>query len=248
MKETPKARKGFTLIELLVVIGIIAVLVAIIFPVFSKVREMARRIRCASNLRQIAMAFKMYVQDWDGCFPVPNISRSPDDGCGERYEGHYEWLPGLLTVADQLDPYIKNPSVWVCPSDGRDVHPPGSYRAGKFWTSYHYRHYFCIGFHWKCPTEAANWAAWHVPRESEFSNPAGVFSFHEVSIFHSRGETEGKRWRPDAKMNFAFLDGHVKAVPVGKILMPSKVVEWGWDYHWPRNGWEVWPIIGKPDL
>jgi len=56
------------------------------------------------------------------------------------------------------------------------------------------------------------------------------------------------KWRPSAKMNFAFLDGHVKAVPVGKILMPSEVVEWGWDYHWPQNGWEVWPIVGKPDL
>lgn len=248
MRGGPKTRDGFTLIEILVVIGIIAVLVTIIFPVFSKAREMARGARCASNLRQIALAFGMYVQDWDGCFPVPNISRSPSDGCGERYEGHHEWLPALLTIADQLSPYIKNPSVWVCPSDGREVHPPGSYREGKLWTSYHYRHYFSIGFHYHCPAEAAQWARWHVPHESGFQSPASVFSFHEVFIFHSRGEVEGERWRPNARMNFAFLDGHVKSVPVGKILMPSEVVEWGWDYHWPRNGWEVWPIIGKPDL
>ena len=148
------------------------------FPLFSRRgRQPARGIRCASNLKQIVTAFKMYVQDNDGLFSVPNIFNSPDDGCGERYEGHYKWLPGLLTVADQLDPYIKSPSIWVCPSDGRDVHPPGSYRTGKHWSSYHYRHYFCIGFHWKCPMEVADWAVGHIPHESRFSNPAGIFCF-----------------------------------------------------------------------
>ena len=82
----------------------------------------------------------------------------------------------------------------------------------------------------------------------DFRTRRASFAFSEVWIFHLKGETEGRKWRPSAKMNFAFLDGHVKAVPVGKILMPSEVVEWGWDYHWPQNGWEVWPIVGKPDL
>src|SRR5215472_767833 len=62
-------RNGFTLIELLIVIAIIAILAAILFPVFAQVREKARQTACLSNLRQIGMATRMYMQDYDDRFP-----------------------------------------------------------------------------------------------------------------------------------------------------------------------------------
>src|SRR5215210_8440731 len=64
-------RKAFTLIELLVVIAIIAILAAILFPVFAQAREKARQATCQSNLKQIATAFQMYATDYDGTFPSP---------------------------------------------------------------------------------------------------------------------------------------------------------------------------------
>jgi len=62
-------RRGFTLIELLVVIAIIAILAAILFPVFARVREKARQTDCLSNIRQLGVAFGLYKSDWEGAFP-----------------------------------------------------------------------------------------------------------------------------------------------------------------------------------
>lgn len=98
----PAARRGFTLIELLVVIAIIAILAAILFPVFARAREAARATTCRSNLRQIGTAFQMYTQDYDETMPV----RGYPDGTG-RY---FFW--GQL-----LTPYIKNTQLFECPSN-----------------------------------------------------------------------------------------------------------------------------------
>jgi len=100
------ARTGFTLIELLVVIAIIAILAAILFPVFAQAREKARQITCASNMKQIGLAMMMYVQDYDELFPM-----------GRCYGPFSTGLP------IELSPYIQkvagfqaNPAgVWRCP-------------------------------------------------------------------------------------------------------------------------------------
>jgi prepilin-type N-terminal cleavage/methylation domain-containing protein/prepilin-type processing-associated H-X9-DG protein len=107
-------RRGFTLIELLVVIAIIAILAAILFPVFAQARAKARQATCLSNLKQIANATAMYVQDYDETFPVwawtPERAVPRPDGT--TYLGKVTWP--LLYM-----PYVKNQQVFTCPSDPR---------------------------------------------------------------------------------------------------------------------------------
>ncbi|MDE2126101.1 MAG: prepilin-type N-terminal cleavage/methylation domain-containing protein [Armatimonadetes bacterium] len=98
---------GFTLIELLVVIAIIAILAAILFPVFAQAREKARTISCLSNLREIGLGFQLYVQDYDETFPI-NLYLTNDPATG-----------GLCSAStwSETVAYIKNGQIWNCPSD-----------------------------------------------------------------------------------------------------------------------------------
>jgi prepilin-type N-terminal cleavage/methylation domain-containing protein len=100
-------RHGFTLIELLVVIAIIAILAAILFPVFAQAREKARSSTCLSNNKQIGVATAMYLQDYDSTFPAQRVDALVTMAAGGR-EGTYY---------DALTPYIKNGQIWICPSD-----------------------------------------------------------------------------------------------------------------------------------
>jgi len=106
-------RKGFTLIELLVVIAIIAILAAILFPVFSRAREQARKAACVSNMKQLAQALVMYAQDWDENFPDWRWAR--DRGNPPVSGNPATPLPWYLAAF----PYVKNQDVYVCPSDNR---------------------------------------------------------------------------------------------------------------------------------
>jgi prepilin-type N-terminal cleavage/methylation domain-containing protein/prepilin-type processing-associated H-X9-DG protein len=107
----PRSRRAFTLIELLVVIAIIAILAAILFPVFAQAREKARQSTCLSNLKQIGLAMMMYVQDYDETFPFAQTSFADT----APYPG------GDATWRAVLQPYIKNGqgrgSLLSCPSD-----------------------------------------------------------------------------------------------------------------------------------
>src|ERR1051326_640189 len=103
-----RCRSGFTLIELLVVIAIIAILAAILFPVFAQAREKARQTMCVSNMKQIGLGVMMYAQDYDEKMP---------------YNYEYLWdangkqIPGtLLWWQDLVRPYVKNEAVYTCPS------------------------------------------------------------------------------------------------------------------------------------
>ena len=129
-------KHGFTLIELLVVIAIIAILAAILFPVFQKVRENARRTSCSSNEKQLALGVLQYVQDSDEGFPV-----QPEPNSGNSYGYQMSWV---YTV----QPYIKSYDVFKCPDDSHRVNggdgPLNSYvgnsvigydwKTGKGWT------------------------------------------------------------------------------------------------------------------
>jgi prepilin-type N-terminal cleavage/methylation domain-containing protein/prepilin-type processing-associated H-X9-DG protein len=127
-------RKGFTLIELLVVIAIIAILAAILFPVFAQAREKARQITCASNMRQISLAVLMYQIDADETFP---IAWCPDDS-----------VSGGILWSEAVQPYIKSGigdkgyagaatgGVWQCPDFPVDQNAMNNVNGGEEYNQY----------------------------------------------------------------------------------------------------------------
>jgi len=107
MSRTARSTKGFTLIELLVVIAIIAILAAILFPVFAQARDKARGAACLSNTKQQSLAFHMYAQDYDETTVLAYFG-DWTPCCADR-GGHFPW-------PKQLTPYVKNKAVFTCPS------------------------------------------------------------------------------------------------------------------------------------
>ena len=97
-------RRAFTLVELLVVVGVLAIVAAILFPLFARSRE-SHRPRCQNNLKQIALGFKQYINDFDECFPLFMVTSGSKDGLPP-----YGW-------ADALQPYIRNTQVYQCPDE-----------------------------------------------------------------------------------------------------------------------------------
>src|ERR671911_1192333 len=100
LRAGPRPRRGFTLIELLVVIAIIAILAAILFPVFAQAREKARVASCMSNCKQIGLAVQMYTNDYDENLPYSGVYGTNHP----VYKQGYEW--GMWVVL--LNPYIKS--------------------------------------------------------------------------------------------------------------------------------------------
>jgi prepilin-type N-terminal cleavage/methylation domain-containing protein/prepilin-type processing-associated H-X9-DG protein len=105
-----KSKRAFTLIELLVVIAIIAILAAILFPVFAQAREAARKSTCQSNLKQLGTAITMYVQDYDELYPHVSVNATGGAGSFFTYPNSYSTWLGML------QPYIKNHGIGQCPS------------------------------------------------------------------------------------------------------------------------------------
>jgi len=105
--------KGFTLIELLVVIAIIAILAAILFPVFAKARGKARQTQCINNEKQIGLSLMQYIQDNDETFPMRGNNANDGTNAGTSWDGrpvvnHYSWRYAV-------QPYTKNVNIFTCP-------------------------------------------------------------------------------------------------------------------------------------
>jgi prepilin-type N-terminal cleavage/methylation domain-containing protein len=125
-------KRGFTLIELLVVIAIIAILAAILFPVFARAREKARQASCASNQKQIALGLIMYASDYDEAFPGFYYCATAAD-----------WP--LLMWFDASRPYVNNDDIYKCPSGGWSRKSGSNYAGTPLDISYHVNEYVCRG-------------------------------------------------------------------------------------------------------
>lgn len=134
-----RSRRGFTLIELLVVIAIIAILAAILFPVFAKAREKARQASCLSNVKQLSLAFMQYIEDYDSTYPptmAEGYTRAKDSGdafpkqTDASYPGakyltsfFYGFQSHNISWMDLIYPYVKSVAIYKCPSQ---VRAPGA--------------------------------------------------------------------------------------------------------------------------
>ncbi|MFQ6131854.1 MAG: DUF1559 domain-containing protein [Armatimonadota bacterium] len=193
---------GFTLIELLVVIAIIAILAAIIYPVFARAREKARAARCLSNLRQIGMAFQLYADDYDGRFPY---GVDPVDvQCPYIWNLYPQWqvlIPDMPYYFDIVQPYCRSRELFRCPSDhGFDdleiasAHLPTHPSSYEKWgTSYVYR------------TELA---FRHV-RLSALRRPSETHVLADAV-----GKWHGGHTVPQGRYNVLYADGHTKSANV----------------------------------
>ena len=233
-------RKGFTLIELLVVIAIIAILAAILFPVFAKAREKARQTNCISNLKQIGNGFSMYIQDYEGNYPCieggVSMAGALQPYCGEGGSGADDWYKNHTYIA-QLQPYIKNLQLFKCPSDSGTV---VTHQAGSTFTSYWYRVWFGG---WNT---AQTWCGGSTSAlsESALGYPASVVMAYDKKRVHD------DRWgEPSSKINVIFADCHAKTVSIGTVgtcligicTCPTGPIQIDYDLHWPKL-YGTWPI------
>lgn len=226
-KKTQKEAPGFTLIELLVVIAIIAILAAILFPVFARAREQARKTVCVSNVKQLGLAWTMYMQDYDEKYPPSNTTTVVAGGPAPEWEvqapGPFPCKPcRVRRISDKKPydptifamPYVKSKDMFKCPSDNGipTSIPDEPIKGKKVWegegTSY------CL-----------NTVLTRIGGISTLQQPATTYMGAEVFAFHAGNADAEAGWRSastgpaptrgDTKgpiRNAYFCDGHAKNI------------------------------------
>lgn len=211
-------KSGFTLIELLVVIAIIAILAAILFPVFARAREQARKTNCASNLKNCAIALQTYWTDYDATLPSSANAGGPSNF--EDFGGKMGIVPmpsswtgstGLAkTWVQMLYPHMKNKDIIFCPSDTAEHYASGNTNEPRDTPK--------ISYFWKYAIDQA----WHgigtingdkCQKEGDFGYNADQIVLYERSGFHT-GESNLKE---ATKINVVYLDTHVRNVSMTNL-------------------------------
>lgn len=205
-------RRGFTLIELLVVIAIIAILAAILFPVFARAREKARQSSCLSNMKQLALAAMQYAQDYDErwhphYYAAPVALPQPDGGSPTT----------ALTWAHVSYPYINNTQVFLCPSNPEDM----SFRDAA---TYNYAFNYYGGGDFSCiklaeierPAEKLTYVDGGSYVANPFSSPGADPSLRTNPGGHYYRDAV-KAWHNDG-CNVGYADGHAKWEQYMKVI------------------------------
>jgi prepilin-type N-terminal cleavage/methylation domain-containing protein/prepilin-type processing-associated H-X9-DG protein len=223
-EEGSMRKRGFTLIELLVVIAIIAILAAILFPVFSQAREKARQANCLSNIKQLTLAAIMYVQDYDETFPGgPGVASMWYPGP----LGSWSSLPTIsygdvapANVGSRLQPYVKNQGVFTDLDD-----PTGARFANGRWDPQYTR----LSYWWHSGVSQG----WSQPLAT-LQRPADTQLIQDNwAAYHSDG-TQGK-----ARWNIGFADGHVKFSHYVDGWVPTANRPWTWNLYNPAMAVDV---------
>ena len=230
-----RRQRGFTLIELLVVIAIIAILAAILFPVFAKAREKARTSSCSSNVKQLAVASVQYAQDYD-----------------ERYMMGCQGAAPSLRWRQQIDPYIKNYQAHVCPSKSAQQYGYGAsvnlcpWGAGTALsditapsnTSIIVDAGQCNTAIVTGSTAPGTWAAAETgSTDWQWTCPTGWTGGGSYWASDDSWGNQSRRpvGRHNDGLNVSYVDGHVKWLKIEQFAGPCPN---GWAYGDPNNSWD----------
>ena len=254
-------KKGFTLIELLVVIAIISILAAILFPVFARARENARRTSCMNNLKQMGLGVMQYVQDYDEKYPpgFRSTTQAPPNGVS--------WTGATSTVwywQQTIFPYVKSNQLYVCPSSKYNTTIPVNGHYGANWVVLTYNPsttnpvvgmasvtapastYLIMdaGASLLQPkpnssTLASNSSvtapaaySWYLPGSKKFVEANGGTSPTLSSPFNTDYDSEGRHFDG---LSVAYADGHVKWQKVSTVF--NEAVKYDKTTH-PASAWD----------
>ena len=207
---TPRKR-GFTLIELLVVIAIIAILASILFPVFARARENARRASCQSNMKQIGLGIMQYTQDYDERLPGTTYGGS---GIGQTGGwAYYTSFPatagGYNMALGSIYPYVKSTQIYVCPSDTDGQSTGNSYAVNSCTvTSADAGTGLRSGKSLAAFDDTARWMLLGEEAGPDIDEKLGTGSTNDGYFFQQQSDTLSRRHLEGS--NLLFMDGHVK--------------------------------------